>query len=187
MRNSRLIDTLITIIITIIALALGQVTVFYIIYLFWFQELIRTIVDLFFSFDSKFKARFDNTFQSLVGSFFLLFIYFIFIVVLFGALVIGNNPQLLIINIKVFFFKDIYFNINIVLFAIYYILYRIKNLNTNFSLQIFNKRHLILHISIVLGGVLQFLVIKNFQIDSTIGSGLVILPFLILKIILNKH
>ena len=39
------IDILTMLAITLLGIIQGQVTVFYIIYLFWFQELIRTLVD----------------------------------------------------------------------------------------------------------------------------------------------
>ena len=188
MKQLQRADTLTFLVITSIGLFQNQVTVFYIIYLFWFQELIRTVVDFMFLVSKKQTMQEKWFFAKLsFGSFFILFIYFVFIVVLFGFMLNWRNSDLVISNVLVLFFKNWYFNVNILLFLAEYIYFRAQTDNSNLQLQVFNQRHIILHVSIILGGVIQLAILPKLNITSEWISLAVIAPFLLLKIMLGRQ
>jgi hypothetical protein len=181
-------DILTMLIITLLGVINEQVTVFYIIYLFWFQEFIRTVVDFSYLVRQKktIKEKFDFLKLSF-GSFFILFIYFVFIVVLFGFMLNWRNEDLLIQNIVVLVFRNWYFNVNLLFFLAEYIYFRSKTDNANLQMQVFSKRHIILHLSIMLGALIQLMVMPRLHIENNVlTSALVILPFLLLKIFLDR-
>jgi hypothetical protein len=183
------IDILTMLVITLLGITQGQVTVFYIIYLFWFQELIRTLVDFVYLFGKKkgVTEKFDFIKISF-GSFFILFIYVIFIVVLFGFMLNWDNRELLGQNILVLLFRNWYFNINMILFLAEYIYFRSKADNPNLQIPLFSKRHIILHVSIILGALMQLAVVPHFNLENNVwSSALVILPFLLLKIFWDRE
>lgn len=188
MKQLQRADTLTVLVITSIGLLQNQVTVFYIVYLFWFQELIRTVVDFSLLVSKKQTIQEKWFFAKLsFSSFFILFVYFVFIVVLFGFMLNWRNSDLFISNVLVLFFKNWYFNINILLFLAEYIYFRTQTDNSNLQLQIFNRRHIILHVSIILGGVMFMVILPKLNITSEWISLAVIAPFLLLKIILDRH
>ncbi len=185
-RKINRLDTFFLFFITIGALLNQQVSVFYIVYLFWFQELLRTIIN--FAFALRFDNR-KNLFSLFIGSLFPLFIYFVFIIILFGFMLNWNNQDLLFLNLRIMFFKNLFFNLNLIIFGAEIILYSFFNRNEiifSDNLQTFNPRHLILHISIIFGAVIQLLIVKKydnfFTPENLWGSVLVILPFLLLRL-----
>lgn len=186
LRKINRLDTFFLFFITIGALLNQQVSVFYIVYLFWFQELLRTIIN--FAFALRFDNR-KNLFSRFIGSLFPLFIYFVFIIILFGFMLNWNNQDLLFLNLRIMFFKNLFFNLNLIIFGAEIILYSFFNRNEiifSDNLQIFSPRHLILHISIIFGAVIQLLIVKKydnfFTPENLWGSVLVILPFLLLRL-----
>lgn len=182
------IDILTMLVITLLGITQGQVNVFYIIYLFWFQELIRTLVDFVYLIWKKktIREKFDFIKISF-GSFFILFIYVVFIVLLFGFMLNWGNKDLLGKNILVLIFRNWYFNANMLLFLAEYIYFRSKSDNTNLQMPLFSRRHIILHISIIIGGFMQLVVVPSFNLENNIwASALVIVPFLLLKIWIDK-
>ncbi len=187
MKQLHKIDILTMLVITLLGVIQRQVTVFYIIYLFWFQELIRTVVDFTILLKEKKTSKEKFDFISIsFGSFFILFIYFIFIVVLFGFMLNWGNQILLRQNMLVLMFWNWFFNINIILFLIEYIYFRKQNNSEALRMELFNRRHIILHISIILGAMMQLAIVPHFNINNEWTSALVILPFLLLKIFINK-
>lgn len=187
MKQLRKVDLLIMLVITMLGIVQGQVTVFYIVYLFWFEELIRTVVDFGYLWrDKKGIAEKINFIRTSFGSFFILFIYFVFIVVLFGFMLNWNNPHLLGQNLLVLMFRNWYFNTNLMLFLAQYIYFRNQADNTQLQMPLFSRRHIILHISIILGALIQLAIAPNFDLENRWVSALVILPFLLLKIVLDK-
>lgn len=185
--NFQKTETLTFLLITLLGVVNEQVTVFYIIYLFWFQELIRTLVDFVVVFRQK-KTIAEKWlfFKMSFGSFFILWIYFVFIVLLFGFMLNWKNSDLLGDNILVLVFRNWYFNINILLFMIEYIYFRSKSNNTGLELHPFNRRHIILHISIILGALVQLAIVPRLGIESKWVYALVILPFMLLKLWIDK-
>lgn len=174
-------------IITIFGIIQGQVTVFYIIYLFWFQELLRTLVDLFHVILHKKTAQ-DKiiALRLAFGNFFLLFIYFVFIVVTFGLMLNWGDKELMGQNILVIIFRNWFFNTNLLLFLLEYIYFRNQTDNSNLELKVFNRRHIILHISIIVGAFMQMAIAPRLHIVGIWVSVVTIAPFLLLKILLDK-
>lgn len=182
------IDILTMLVITLLGIVQGQVTVFYIVYLFWFQELIRTLVDFVCLIQKKktIPEKFDLIKISF-GSFFILFIYVVFIVLLFGFMLNWGNRDLLGKNILVLMFRNGYFNANMLLFLAEYIYFRSRADNTDLQMPLFSRRHIILHISIILGGLMQLALVPRFNLENNLwASALVIMPFLLLKIWIDK-
>jgi hypothetical protein len=165
----------------------GQVTVFYIIYLFWFQELIRTLVDFVYLIWKKktIREKFDFIKISF-GSFFILFIYVVFIVLLFGFMLNWGNRDLIGKNILVLMFRNWYFNANMLLFLAEYIYFRSRADNTDLQMPLFSRRHIILHISIILGAFVQLAIAPKLNLENQWVSALTILPFLVLKIWIDR-
>ena len=187
-KQFHLADILTMLIITLLGIAQGQVTVFYVIYLFWFQEFIRTLVDFVYLIWQKktIREKFDFIKISF-GSFFILFIYVVFIVVVFGFMLNWNNRELLGQNILVLMFRNWYFNINMFLFLGQYIYFRNQSNNSQLQMPLFSKRHIILHISIILGALMQLAIVPRLNIENRVWiSALVILPFMLLKIFLDR-
>lgn len=180
-------EILTLLIITILGIIQGQVTVFYIIYLFWFQELIRTLVDLFHVVMQKKTAQDKiNVLRLSIANFFLLFVYLVFIVVLFGFMLNWSDSERMGQNILVVIFRNWYFNLNILLFGLEYIYYRNQTDNSNLELQPFNRRHIILHISIILGAFMQMAIAPRLHIEGIWVSVITVAPFLLLKICIDK-
>ncbi len=186
-RNFQGSQTLILLLFTFLGVAGGQVTVFYMVYLFWFQELIRTFVDFVYLFQKKKGVREKVEFMKIAfGSFFILFIYVVFIILLFGVLLNWGNRELTTTNMQILFFHNWYFNANMFLFLTGYMYVRFKEKTQGLQLLIFNRRHLILHISIIMGALLQLAVVPQFRINNLWASALVVLPFLFLKTLFDK-
>lgn len=176
--------------ITIWGITQGEVTVFYLIYLFWFQELIRTIINVFYVFKKRDKVKDESGFQRAYGNFFILFVYFIFIVLLFGFMLNWNKKELLFANMEILLFRNLYFDLTVFLFALQYLIYRLREEKNNFDLGLFNKNHIVLYLSIIIGALIQLGFVKQFPEyfsgKELWGAALVALPFLLLKIFLGN-
>lgn len=175
----KLIDIVIFTLITLVGLYYHEVTLFYLIYLFWMQELVRTITEFFISL--KYNKENNYFFQEAFGAFFLLFVYLVFIVVVFGIMLNWEQKQLIYENIKVVLFRNLFFNITILLFFVNFCYKIMKSDVTKVQIKVFNPRHIVLHISIIFGAVLQMIVAKKLQLDSQQSAVLVSLPFMILN------
>lgn len=184
------VETLTFLLLTIWGVAQGQVTVFYIIYLFWLQELIRTMVDILYASRS---GKGDGKRPGLKDICWILFIhviYLVFIVLLFGFMLNWKNRELLFTNMQTLLFRNLYFNLNILLFIFQYALYRKSAGKKDLDIAILSKGHIILHISIIVGALIQMGFVKRypgyFSGGELWGSALVVLPFLLLKIWIGR-
>jgi hypothetical protein len=188
MNPKKNIDFFATLIFTILGIFNGQVTVFYIIYLFWFQEFVRTIIDVVYVLFNKKRLEEKGAVVEIpISNFILLFIYLVFIVVLFGVLLNFNNTDLMILNMKTLMLKNIYFDLNVLVFIIEYVFYRMMFAYIQNQNQIFNKRHIVLHISIIFGAIIQMLILRDAKINNELLSMAVIAPFLILKYFFGRN
>lgn len=186
--NFQRFDMFTIIVLTVLGILQGQVTVFYIIYLFWFQELTRTIIDNIFISKWKREGVIDEKIlMARFGGFFLLFIYLVFIIVLFGIMLNWGNNDLIYQNVRVFLFRNWFFNLNIFVFAVEYWFYRKQQRTDNLHVGIFNRNHIILHLSIIAGGFIQMGLLKKLNIESPYGMLAVIAPFLIIKGVLDYY
>ena len=169
--------------ITIMAIYSKQITVFYIIYLFWCDEFLKTIFDgLRYRFKKEQIQNPTNYILNIKNRFFMLLIYLVFIIVCFGLILDWNNTDLVLGNFEVFFFKNTLFNISLITFLLREI-YLYKN-----NLLVLNSHHLLssgiitLHISLILGIMLSFLIKKEFVVFENYAAVFAIIPFLLLKL-----
>lgn len=171
---------------TLVSLLFGQTTIFYLIYFFWCNELINMIVDRIFY--KKYTAVVEIHGY---GSLFVMAIYGVFILVFFGLIANWKNNDLIMVNLEILFLKNWFFNINL-LFVLAERIYLHKTKQPMLlSFGSFTANMIVLHISIIVGGLLMFFVVKNhptiFTSDNLWGSIIIILPFLLLIIAVNHY
>ncbi len=71
-----------------------------------------------------------------------------------------EQSTLVFINFKILLFKNRLFNANMVLFVLQYTLFS-KHIGTGgLKVETFNHSHIILHVSIILGALIQSFVVK---------------------------
>ena len=118
-RIAEILSLIVFSILTILAISKQQISVFYIIYLLWIDEFLKTIFDFF---KSRFKSNTItdlSNYRKLVRSrFFMLGIYVIFIIVFFGFLLDWKSTDVIIGNFEVFLFKNVWFNFSVLSFFI---------------------------------------------------------------------
>lgn len=171
---------------TLVSLLFGQTTIFYLIYFFWCNELINMIVDRIF------YRRYTAVVEIHgYGSLFVMAIYGVFILVFFGLIANWKNNDLIMVNLEILFLKNWFFNINL-LFVLAERIYLHKTKQPMLlSFGSFTANMIVLHISIIVGGLLMFFIVKNyptiFTSDNLWGSIIIILPFLLLKIAVNHY
>lgn len=159
-----------------------QVTLFYMIYLFWFMELLRTLIDFTYLFKHKKSSLERNLLKkSLSGSLFLMFVYFVFIIVIFGFIISLNDVEDFATNVSIFYFRNWFFNLNLILFAAQYLYFRLRSKDIQFPFHAFNNRHIVLHISIIFGAMIYFIVLPRIDVSQALKGILVALPFILLK------
>lgn len=188
-QNHRKWDFWIFTLLTIFSVLNGETTIFYVLYFFWWNELIQIIVGRFFSRMNNLNHNINKTSVTNFGSLFLMIIYCIFIIVFFGIIANWKNHDLVIVNLHVLMFKNWFFNINL-LFVLFQQIYLYKNQYAVFEhSEAFTGNMVVLHISIVLGGLLMFFVVKNyptvFTPENLWGSVIIILPFFLLKAVVQ--
>jgi Family of unknown function (DUF6498) len=172
-------------------------SIFFIVYLFWFDELIRSIsmyIQLkMYTEDLQIAPKFTKA-QALTNvkaRFFFLFVYSVFIVIVFGLFfhLDKGSTEALGRNIKIVFFQDIAFNVCIMIALVREIIQiRTASLNRNAPIPSFsamNGNLLTLHLSIILGAFLWAITSGKFTSFSfSLGSFnkyAIILPFFIVK------
>ena len=164
-----------TIGLTIVALLNREITVFYMLYLFWWQALIEVFGTIILK-TKQLKSFYSAVLNSLPGIF-MMGLYWVFIIVMFGIVLSFSNEKMFNLNFDVFLFRNTPFVINIVLSIVFtFIKYYNSNVGNNESkFGVFSAKMLILHVSIILGGMIHFGLIR-FYPDSFDGS---IIPYLL--------
>jgi hypothetical protein len=174
---------------TLLSVLYGQTTVFYVIYFFWWAELIRLVADRFFYRQNPNAQRVSEKGNSFLESLLPMGIYFVFIVVFFGFILNLKNEEITFTNLRVLLFRNWFFNLNL----LFVLAHRIVLHRTQQPVQVyfgaFTPNMIVLHVSIVIGGVLMFFVVRNYPQTFTPhnlwGSVLIILPFLLLKLVVQ--
>lgn len=178
-------DFLVFTLLTTLSIWSGQTTVFYVILFFWWNEFIRIIIDRIFFKRNKNAVLASNNTTSIFGSIIQMGVYFIFIVVFFGFMANWNNDVLIFTNMKVLFFRNWFFNINLLFVVVERILLHIKQTPIKVSFGSFTPNMLVLHVSIILGVILMLFIVRNFPKTFTptnlLGSVLIIFPFLMIR------
>lgn len=104
---------------TLMAVANNQISVFYIVYLFWFDEILRTVSRfVFYIFKKQFIQNQLVFISNIKSKFFLLFVYFVFIVIFFGFIIDWKNQDLILINFEVLLFQSSMFNFTLITFIV---------------------------------------------------------------------
>lgn len=171
---------------TLLNILNNQISVFYIIYLFWFHEFLRTVFKFGFYLFKREKIIHQHVYyENIKSKAFILTIYFIFIFIFFGLILDWKNSNLIFINLETFMFKNNMFNLTVVTFLVrelmLYFNDELKSITENVFLS---KGIIVLHISIIIGMLIWgFLPIDFYEnTNSNLLSGLVIAPFLFLKL-----
>lgn len=180
-------DFLLFAVLTLLSVWSGQTTVFYLLYFFWWNELIRLVVDRLCYKRNPNAVYEDGHGKGFGESLFLMGIYWMFLVVIFGFIAATDTEgtDIIIANMRVLLFHNWFFNINL----IFVLLERLYLHKTRQPLQIyfgaFNPNTIVLHISIIVGAVLMFFLVREypdtFTPENRWGSALIALPFLLLK------
>lgn len=178
-------------------------SIFFIIYLFWFDELIRSI-SMYIQVkmhreDLHIVREFtkEKALNNVKSRFFFLFVYSIFIVIVFGLFfhLDKENSDALVRNIKIFLFRDIAFNVCIMIAVVREIIQiRTTSLNKYAPIPSFGAMSgnlLTLHISIILGAFMWAITSGKFASFSfTLGSFdryAIILPFFLIKFCVDVY
>lgn len=187
------IDTIAIILFSIYALLKGEVTVFFMLYLFWWQTVIHVFVStlkvLFLKKNRELRPKLKSYFGE---NMFLLFLYFIFIVLFFGFVMNHDTYHLIQKNMMVLFFQSWSFNLNLIVFLISAVFFdKHYAQDVKEFTNAFFPRNIVLHISIIIGAFLHFFVVIKFpnlfEGETLWGSLIVTTPFLILKTIFDIY
>lgn len=172
-----------TTVFTMVSVVNKETSVFYIIYLFWCDEFLRTLFDrLKLKFHAN-QIQDPNLFRSNVKSrSFMLFVYFVFIFIVFGLVMNSREEDLVLLNFEVFLFQNALFNATLVSFLLREI-YLFMNPKSELESQHFlSNGIIILHLSIILGIFAWFLSTQKFPFFAQYATILSIIPFLVLKL-----
>lgn len=183
-------DFIIFLILTLLSVLNGQTTVFYLMYFFWCNELIRIIIDKWYAKKNPNAVNKDWQSSDFTGGLFSMGIYWVFLVVFFGFIAASKNSDIVFTNMEVLFFQNWFFNINLIFVIFERIYLHRKQQPLTIYFGAFNPNMIVLHVSIILGGVMLFFLVKQFPATFTPenkwGSVLIVLPFLLLKILVQK-
>lgn len=183
-------DFIIFLLLTLLSIINGQTTVFYLMYFFWCNELIRIIVDKFYAKKNPNAVNKDWKSSDFTGGLFSMGIYWVFLVVFFGFIAASKNSDIVFTNMEVLFFQNWFFNINLIFVLVERIYLHRKQQPLTIYFGAFNPNMIVLHVSIIVGGVILFFLVKQFPETFTPenkwSSVLIVLPFLLLKILNQK-
>lgn len=159
-----------------------SITVFYMIYMFWCDEVLRTIFDrLRYHFKRDQLENPANFIANLKSRAFMLAIYFVFIFVFFCLMFNWGNNDLIFINLRALMFQHPLFNMSLITFLIREI-YLYRNNVPSDSFHLLSRGVITLHISIIFGVAAWFLIKENFVFLKNHLSIIAIVPFLLLKL-----
>lgn len=172
-----------TVILTMIGIFNQQISVFYMVFLFWWDELIKTIFQVFRWLFKKSTIPEPSSFISRTrGKFFFLFVYLIFIVVFLGFIMNWKNENLVLLNGEVLFFQNQLFNFSLVGFFLREIYILINQENSPDNSWFISRGIITLHISLILGIFGWFLINNVFPQYLEYASLVAAIPFLLIKI-----
>ena len=183
-------DFLVFMLLTLLSVLNGQTTVFYLMYFFWWNEVIRLIVDRLYFKKNPNAINEDWQSTGFMGGLFSMGVYWVFLVVFFGFIAASNNRDIIFTNMEVLFFQNWFFSINLIFVLVERIYLHRKQQPLTIHFGAFNPNMIVLHISIIVGGVILFFLVRQypatFTPENTWGSVLIVLPFLLLKSFVSK-
>lgn len=190
LKNHKQWDLLIFLLLTGFSILNGQTTIFYVLYLFWWAEWLRIIVDKLACKKNPNAICQRENGGSVLHSLIPMLIYFVFIIVFFGIIANWQNKEITIINIGILTFHNLFFNLNLAFILFERIALHWAKQPLQVSFGAFTPNMIILHISIVLGGLLMFFVVRNypqvFTPENLWGSVILISPFLLLRMLSTR-
>jgi hypothetical protein len=167
---------------TVIAIANKKVSVFYIIYLFWCDELLKSVFDVLKYVFKKNQIEIPKAYISnMRGRLFFLMIYFVFIVVFFGVVIDNKTSDLVFLNFEVLFFKNLLFNFSLLSFLLREIYLYTSNQQYVNAHSVMSRGVITLHLSIILGIFIWALFTIKFQSLKDYATIFSIVPFLVFK------
>lgn len=182
-------DFLVFMFLTLASLWQRQTTVFYLIYFFWWTELITISIDKLFYRKNPNAKLFEIGKHSFFASVLLLAIYFIFIVLIFGYFAVANQSAELLVNFQVLRFENWFFNANLLFVIIERIFQHKSHQKMYVGFGGFTMNMIVIHLSIIFGAIVLFFVVKafpnTFTMDNSWSILLIALPFLLLKLVAN--
>lgn len=182
-------DFVIFTLLTLLSVWNGGATVFYVLYFFWWNEFIRIVVDGILAKKNPNAKIAPHANGTVLSSLFQMGIYLVFIVVLFAFLADWGNREITIINIGILFFRNWFFNINLLMVFLQRIYLHKTKQEVAISSGNFTANMIVLHVSIVLGAGLMFGVVDRypdtFTPDNLWASVLIILPFILVRALVH--
>jgi hypothetical protein len=168
---------------TVIALVNKNVSVFYIIYLFWWDEILKSVFDVLKYWFKKHRIKNQKEYLSnTTGRLFFLMIYIVFIIVFFGFMIDWKNPDLMGLNFEVLFFRNVFFNFSFLSFLlreIYLYIMDDQEINPH---GVLSRGIITLHISIILGVLMWAFITLKLKSLQAYAMIFAIIPFLLFKI-----
>lgn len=144
-----------TLALSVLALVNKEITIFYMLYLFWWNALIDLFAKIFT--DIKKGGSVWATFRKSSSALYILAMYWIFIVILFGIVFSFYDFDLFVLNAQVLSFQNTPFVLNIILMILIAVLtFNSNQESTDTEIGFFSARMLILHVSIILGAFVHF-------------------------------
>ncbi len=174
----------------------GRANMFFMIYIFWWDEFLKTIFALHsFLFKRKKIENPEDFRKKIQERFLMLFVYFIFIIVIFGFMVAFNSDDMknMVTTFQILFFRNWEFNT-----MLFLIISResgnliFRDENEKITGNKLSLRALVtLHVSIILGVLLWTLASGQFKVFKTdlgeLANQLIILPFIVIKLIFDIY
>lgn len=159
-----------------------SITVFYMIYMFWCDEVLRSIFDrLRYQFKRNQLEDPVNFIANLKSKMFMLAIYFVFIFVFFCLMFNWDDNDLIFINLRALMFQHPLFNMSLITFMLREIYLYINNVPSD-SFHLLSRGVITLHISLIFGVVAWFLIKENYVFLTDYLSVIAIVPFLFIKL-----
>ncbi|TDG35060.1 hypothetical protein EZJ43_15145 [Pedobacter changchengzhani] len=177
----------------------GEANLFFIIYLYFLDEVIKNIFLTIKSIRLKALSQgMQAVNNALKTRFFMLFIYSVFIIFVFGLFygLTNSTREEFIRNVMIFKFRDLYFNISISIIVVrecinLFIDFKNAKQDNNFQLEGMNNGMMVLHLSILFGAVIWFLTSGKFEyFHLSFGAYdrvAIIFPFLLIKFLFDLN
>lgn len=187
-----LVSLLLFTVLSVVAIVMKEITIFYVMYIFWWDELIKTLFDgIRFLFNRNLIMDPSIFTIILLVRFFMLCVYMLFIIVCFNVMVEENNNAGYDKNIEVIFFRNVIFNITLISFIVREAFNYVNHKKPTASITslILPKGALVLHISIIFGMFAWFLSSNNvFQLteeSKKYAPLFTIAPFILIKFLFD--
>jgi hypothetical protein len=157
--------------------------------MFWWHELINQVIGRIYN-----KKQVDAAAPQKTGissPILMMVVYFIFINAIFGLVADYSNKENIYTNLEILMFKNWFFNLYLIFTIVEHIyLYKngLKSLNPE---TLISANMIVLHVSIILGGIATMVVVPRFQNFFTdqeqLRTLLIIMPFLFLRYIAYRY